>query len=104
MPNLAILQQYSQGIQLDRSCVPHKGALRFSPDDWTVDSVDSQGHADQGRELGPAGWIERDVAPTLIDVDQEEAERVDHDDRLEVQQALQEDESLDVVGVRRLRA
>jgi len=38
----------------------------------------------------------------LVDVDQEETQRVDHDDRFEVQQALQEDKSLDVVGVRRL--
>lgn len=39
----------------------------------------------------------------LVDVDQEQAERVDHDDRFEVQQALQEDKPLDAVGARRLR-
>jgi len=38
----------------------------------------------------------------LVDVDQEKTQRVDHDDRFEVQQALQEDKPLDVVGVRRL--
>lgn len=67
-----------------------------------IPSRDSQRHAGQRREARPAGRIERDIAPMLVDVDQEQAQRVDHDDRLEVQQALQEDEPLDVVGVRRL--
>lgn len=66
--------------------------------DWR----DSQRHASERREARPAGRIQRDIAPMLVDVDQEQAQRVDHDDRFEVQQALQEDEPLDVVGVRRL--
>lgn len=63
---------------------------------------DSQCHVSQRCEGRPAGRIQRDIAPMLVNVDQEQTQRVYHDDRFEIQQALKKDKSLDVVGVLRL--
>lgn len=63
----------------------------------------SQCHASQRHEVGLAGGVQRDIVPMLIDVDEEQTQRVDHDDRFEIQQALQEDKPLDVGRVRRFR-